>query len=182
MIDGWGISCVFALLWLSLDFTDDQPTLVQVMAWCRQATSHYLSQCWPRSMSPNGVTRPQWVNYVAITSSSKGPFPYVARSESLLHWGLYQVDGILTTTFWTALSMMPYGITKPQWVNPLHAIFLRGNKNIFIFHVIPPHWFDTCSSNPSSSKTRTHLFYIVSIMAADFLATWGRASTTMILT
>ena len=37
-------------------------TLVQVMAWCRQATSHYLSQCWPRSMLPNGVTRPQWVN------------------------------------------------------------------------------------------------------------------------
>ena len=23
------------------DFTDDQSTLVQVMAWCRQATSHY---------------------------------------------------------------------------------------------------------------------------------------------
>ena len=31
------------------------------MAWCRQATSHYLSQCWPRSMSPHGITRPQWV-------------------------------------------------------------------------------------------------------------------------
>ena len=31
------------------------------MAWCRQATSHYLSQCWPRSLSPFGVTRPQWV-------------------------------------------------------------------------------------------------------------------------
>ena len=25
-------------------------TLVQVMAWCRQATSHYLSQCWPKSL------------------------------------------------------------------------------------------------------------------------------------
>ena len=37
-------------------------TLVQVMAWCHQATSHNLSQCWPRSMSPYGVTRPQWVN------------------------------------------------------------------------------------------------------------------------
>ena len=36
-------------------------TLVQVMAWCRQATSHYLSQCWPRSLSPYGVTGPQWV-------------------------------------------------------------------------------------------------------------------------
>ena len=34
------------------------------MAWCHQATSHYLSQCWPRSLSPYGVTRPQWVNSV----------------------------------------------------------------------------------------------------------------------
>ena len=36
--------------------------VLQVMAWCRQATSHYLSQCWPSSMSPYGITRPQWVN------------------------------------------------------------------------------------------------------------------------
>ena len=27
-----------------------------------QATSHYLSQCWYRSVSSYGVTRPQWVN------------------------------------------------------------------------------------------------------------------------
>ena len=25
--------------------------LVQVMAWCHQATSHYLNQCWPSAMS-----------------------------------------------------------------------------------------------------------------------------------
>ena len=31
------------------------------MAWCRQATSHYLSQWWPRSLLPYGLTRPQWV-------------------------------------------------------------------------------------------------------------------------
>ena len=51
-----------ALWWMPQDLTDDQSTLVQVMAWCHQATSHYLSQCWPRSLSPYGVTRPQWVN------------------------------------------------------------------------------------------------------------------------
>ena len=46
-------------------------TLVQVMAWCHQATSHYLNQCWPRSMSPYGVTRPQWVNpWVGVKSST----------------------------------------------------------------------------------------------------------------
>ena len=65
VIDGRGISCEIALIWMSLDFTDDQSTLVQVMAWCRQATSHYLSQCWPRSLSPYDVTRPQWVNSLA---------------------------------------------------------------------------------------------------------------------
>ena len=47
------------------DLTDDKSTLVQVMAWCRQATSHYLNQCWPRSPTPYGVTRPQWVNSTA---------------------------------------------------------------------------------------------------------------------
>ena len=47
---------------MPLDLTDDKSTLVQVMAWCPQAPSHYLSQCLPRPMSPNGVTRPQWVN------------------------------------------------------------------------------------------------------------------------
>ena len=46
---------------------DNQSTLVQVMAWCRQATSHYLSQCWPRSLSPYGVTRPQWVKLTRNT-------------------------------------------------------------------------------------------------------------------
>ena len=67
VIDGWGIFCEIDLIWMSQDFTDDQSTLVQVMAWCRQATSHYLSQCWPRSLSPYGVTRPQWVKWAAVT-------------------------------------------------------------------------------------------------------------------
>ena len=40
------------------------------MAWCRQATSHYLSQCWPRSLSPYGVTRPQWVKNTSALSVS----------------------------------------------------------------------------------------------------------------
>ena len=62
VIDGWGISCKNVLRWMPLDLTGDKSTLVQVMAWCRQATSHYLSHCWPRFMSPCGVTRPQWVN------------------------------------------------------------------------------------------------------------------------
>ena len=59
LIDGLGVSCEHALWshWTLL-----MSVSVQVMAWCRQASSHYLSQCWPMSVSPYGITRPQWVN------------------------------------------------------------------------------------------------------------------------
>ena len=50
-----------ALRLMPRDLTDDKSTLVQVMAWCHQATSHYLSQCWLSSMSPYDVSRPQWI-------------------------------------------------------------------------------------------------------------------------
>ena len=32
------------------------------MPLCHQTTNHNLSQCWPRSMSPYGVTRSDWDN------------------------------------------------------------------------------------------------------------------------
>ena len=62
-----------SLRWMPRDLTDDKSTLVQVMAWCRQAPSHYLSQCWPSSMSPYGVTRPQCVNRTSDASLSVWP-------------------------------------------------------------------------------------------------------------
>ena len=73
-------ACKIVERWIPQNSIDDnKSTLVQVMAWCRQATSHYLSQCWPRSMSPYGVTRPQWVNGVYYTQ------PQVARSIHFLY-------------------------------------------------------------------------------------------------
>ena len=62
-------------------------------------------------------------------------------------------------------------------------IFEREQKHIHTSDVISPHWHDTGSWNPSSSKTRTYLFYIVNIIGADVLATQGAwASATMIFT
>ena len=80
MNGGWGMCNEIALRWILLDLTDDKSTLVQVMAWCRQATSHYLSQCWPRSLSSYGVNRPQWVLIIigsgnALVLSSNKPLP-----------------------------------------------------------------------------------------------------------
>ena len=59
------ISFEIVLWWMPPNLTDDKSRLVQVhvIIWCCQATSHYLSQCWPRSMLPYGVIRPQWVKF-----------------------------------------------------------------------------------------------------------------------
>ena len=38
-----------------------------------QAISHYLSQCWPRYLSPYGVTRPQWVKIISVSGRFRWP-------------------------------------------------------------------------------------------------------------
>ena len=58
-----------ALRLMPQDLTYGKSTLVQVMAWCRQATSHYLSQCWLSSLSPYGIARPQWVKLSVLCPS-----------------------------------------------------------------------------------------------------------------
>ena len=50
-----------ALRWMPQDLTDDKSALVQVMAWWRQTTSHYLSQWWLNSLSSYGIARSQRV-------------------------------------------------------------------------------------------------------------------------
>ena len=56
-----GIRCEIRFGWMFQIHTN-KSTLVQVITWCRQATSHYLNQCWRRSMSSYSVTRPQRIS------------------------------------------------------------------------------------------------------------------------
>ena len=88
-----------ALRWMPQGLTDDKSTLVQVMAWCRQATSHYLSQCWPRFMSPYGVTRPQLTQW-ALGKCLTFIKIWIIFHDKVLHifiWNLFQCAlGIFT--------------------------------------------------------------------------------------
>ena len=85
--------------WLLWNPIDDKSILVQVMAWRRQATSHYLSQCWPRSMLSYGVTRPQWVKAwdVYITRG-------VYHEKSFSHYNYWPFVTESTDDRWFALS------------------------------------------------------------------------------
>ena len=75
--------------WIALNLTDNKSTLVQVTAWCRQATSHYLSQWWPRSLSPYGVTRPQWVNSFQSSLIHRKLIKTSITNNSLLNSGIH---------------------------------------------------------------------------------------------
>ena len=103
-----------AIRWMPHDLTEHKSTLVQVMAWCRKATSHYLSQCWPRPMSPYGVSRPQWVvssdlllfmyeNILLILNSSDaadGIFQLWGSIPCLLMRWLLKSPGHQQTWYW----------------------------------------------------------------------------------
>ena len=56
--------------WITQALTDEKSTLVQVRAWCHQATSHYQHQCWPSTVLPYGITSPQWVQILGMLSSA----------------------------------------------------------------------------------------------------------------
>ena len=66
LISRWDIlriSCEITLRPMPLDLTKDESTLVQVMAWCRQAASHYLQPILTPNLHHHMVlNKPQWVN------------------------------------------------------------------------------------------------------------------------
>ena len=87
-----------ALSWMSLDLTDDKSTLVQVMAWCCQTRSHYLSQYWPSchmgSLGHNGL------KLINLSHISKIPIEY-SLGPLLLTWFNFQysLESLLLTWF-----------------------------------------------------------------------------------
>ena len=52
-----GIYCIWEIYILHIK---NKSALDQVMACFHYVISHYLSQCWPSSLMPSGITRHQW--------------------------------------------------------------------------------------------------------------------------
>ena len=110
----------------------DLSTLAQVMAWCRQATSHYLSQCWPRSISPYGVSA--W---------NGRPWPGRSQNWMLMYFiinlsGSQQFSGSsiqnqVELSEWATGRFMHCGVTRPQWVNSLAPGRCGNNSKCIIF-------------------------------------------------
>ena len=116
---------------LSQDLTD-KSALVQVMAWCRQATSHYLSQCLPRSLQPNGITSPQWVKisyclpFILPTTCFNPLIIHISQSSATCWAVSYCIQQwhsnspvvciVWCMWCWVCLSLLPGGWLKAGWV------------------------------------------------------------------
>ena len=96
--NGGVVSCEITLRWMPLDLTD-KLKLVQVMVWCRQALSHYLNQCWPIFKSPNGFTRPQWLDWIGL---------HLFNDHTSYRMCRRQINAIQSNS-----------INRPQWVKSL---------------------------------------------------------------
>ena len=99
------------LKWMSKDLIGGKSTLVQVMAWCRQATSHYLSQFRPRSPD-----MPQWVKNLIWF-----PVDTTDDKSTLVHLmgQCHQAANFYMNQRWPRFTLQ-YVITRPQWVNPIN--------------------------------------------------------------
>ena len=82
------------LRWMPQDITGGKSTLVQVMAWCCQATSHYLNQCWPRSLTPYGITRPQWVKVAVVYKGANQGLKFYVHIHDFNFVITVSVDGL----------------------------------------------------------------------------------------
>ena len=158
MINGSGFACEIALRWMSLDLTDDKSTLAQVMAWCHQATSHYLSWCWPRSVLPYGVTRPHGVN-------SLWPMPH---NHEL--WGIVVAQWCYMATYICVYissnnGLLPDG-TKPL-SEPILPYHQRGSP-----HSIKSNFTRSADELNPKHVFEDYMFEIISMLSRGQWINW----------
>ena len=88
MNDIWNISCENACSEMPQGLIDDKSTLVQVMAWCHQATSLYQNQWWPRYI---------WCHMASIGNNQLNHWAYILwgpNFHTILHTVPY-IDGLI---------------------------------------------------------------------------------------
>ena len=127
---------------------NNNPALVQIMAWRHQVTSHYLNQWWQVYWRIYAsLRRPRWVN----------------EESTLVHvmtWCCQTTNHYLSQ-YWPR-SISPYGVTRPQcrpevilWNMKLYAHFPSYSNKVYVVAIL------------SRRKTADRLSGIVNSMAVE---------------
>ena len=123
-------------------------TMVQAMAWCCRAASHYLRQYWSRSIFPYGFNKPQCVNTlrprrneqhfaddifkriffnenvwipikISLKFVPKGPINNIPALVQIMAWRR-SGDKPLSEPMMVSLPMH-ICVTRPQWVKHIYT-------------------------------------------------------------
>ena len=125
----------------SLRISDDKSTSVQVMAWCHLASSRYLNQCWPRSMTPYDIIGNQRVK---------------ARMSTAILLLSAKVDNYL-------FNILVLKISKKKISDHATSNFLLATSNFLLR--IPPVKVVWYPVDGQSVTGINHLMYIMRVMA-----------------
>ena len=132
-----------ALRWMPQGLTDDKATLVQVISWCRQATSHYLSQCWLSSLLPykltNGASIVKLLSFVSLGKLLNKQPSYC----DLRRHGTYMTPAYWYSDHYNYMSVMVSQITDDLTVL-FNSIFRPRSKKTPKLELLA-----LCDGNPS---------------------------------
>ena len=130
------------------------------MDWCYQATSLYLSQCWPGAMLPYGITGPQGVNEDTLAFLCK---TWISGSvvENLWKYFVFSKIKCSMDTLW-----MPFAQSLP-----IHAFVNELGCKGFIYH------FDAWIKLPTLHKHSQRYFLERKVLYLDIpwkFVPWGQ--------
>ena len=119
-----------AFRWMPQFPTVDKLTSVQVMAWCHQAPSYYLKQCWSRSMSTYYFIRPQWVQILES---------YTKRLAS--SWWYWQISLEFCHLNFIISSMIIKEVKPCGLLMTWHKTVITPVLMLWSYHsLVPSHW------------------------------------------
>ena len=117
--------------------------LIEAIVCCCQAASHYLNQCWPKSLTPYGLTWPQWINSlwpdISIISGKDGiSLKFISKGWSSSASALINslAPGRLWCHFKTAIFNFLYWLVPSDLLMTMHPDECHGTSQM-----ISHHWF-----------------------------------------
>ena len=131
------------------------------MAWCCQASSHYQRQCWARSMSPYGITRPQCIGckYLPLAHLGRRVLSCPALSvHPSVHPAL--VTTLQPTIFHGSCSYLAQPLTLVWALTLLIMRFLCLFSRIQLhFEILWIHWLASWS-RPAEDSSLLYLIFV----------------------
>ena len=121
-------SCEITLMWMPQGLTASYSTLFQVMAWCRQATAHYLIQRWPRYMSTLGQIKHQNSASLAFVRGSEFPAQRANNTVKVSIWWRHHGTCIMSLKI-TRSELLPHipGVKELTICHSANRVELYGN-------------------------------------------------------